>query len=197
MSESFKKIIGDVFEAASILLVDKLEGALAEKLQSMSLDEIVEMRESGAAVTRKPGRAAKGKRPKRSTGRLPRRSAEEIAQVVTKVVSLLKKHKGGLRAGDIKSALKLETRELPRVMREAVASGEVHTTGQKRATVYSVGGGREKAVKRAPKRAKKAAKKKPAKKVAKKAKRKPAPVAAAPVATALAGAVRTASDDNE
>ena len=69
-------------------------------------------------------------------GRLPRRSAEDIAAALGQVLALVKKNKDGLRAEEIRASLGLESKELPRVLKEGIATRKLRTKGQKRATTY-------------------------------------------------------------
>jgi hypothetical protein len=78
---------------------------------------------------------------RRRRGRLPRRSAGDIAHVVEKIVSLLKQHTGGLRAEQIREKLSLQAKELPRPLKEALDTGRLSKSGQKRATTYFLKGG--------------------------------------------------------
>jgi hypothetical protein len=77
--------------------------------------------------------ARKGK-----NGRLPRRSADEIAAVLNKVVLLVKTHREGMRAEEIRSKLGLLPKEMPRVLKEGIATKKLTSKGQKRATTYFV-----------------------------------------------------------
>ena len=72
----------------------------------------------------------------RRGGRLPRRSAEDIKAALDSVHGLLKSSKGGLRAEQIRAALKLDVREMPRVLKEGLATKKLTSKGQKRATTY-------------------------------------------------------------
>ena len=72
----------------------------------------------------------------RKAGRLPRRSADDIKATLDKVHGLLKASKGGLRAEQIRAALKLDVREMPRVLKEGLATKKLTSKGQKRATTY-------------------------------------------------------------
>jgi hypothetical protein len=72
----------------------------------------------------------------RKSGRLQRRSAEEIKATLDKIHGLLKGKKEGLRAEQIRAALKLDVREMPRVLKEGLASKKLSSKGQKRATTY-------------------------------------------------------------
>jgi hypothetical protein len=65
--------------------------------------------------------------------------------VIEQIVSLLKSNPGGLRAEQIREELGLQAKELPRPLKEALDSGRLGKSGQKRATTYFVkgaGGGR-------------------------------------------------------
>jgi len=52
------------------------------------------------------------------------------------VTSLVKKHKEGLRAEQIREELGLQAKELPRVLKEGLSSRKLKSKGQKRATTY-------------------------------------------------------------
>jgi hypothetical protein len=69
-------------------------------------------------------------------GRLPRRSAVEIAAMLSKIVLLVKTHKVGMRAEEIRSALGLQAKEMPRILKEGLAKKKLTRKGQKRATTY-------------------------------------------------------------
>ena len=71
-------------------------------------------------------------------GRLPRRSAEEIAKSLEKIVLLVKTHKNGMRAEEIRSALGMEPKEMPRILKEGLAKKKLTSKGNKRATTYFV-----------------------------------------------------------
>ena len=69
-------------------------------------------------------------------GRLARRSSEDIAAALGDVVALVRKHAGGLRAEQIRTSLGLQSKEMPRVLKEGLATKMLSKKGQKRATVY-------------------------------------------------------------
>jgi hypothetical protein len=73
----------------------------------------------------------------RKSGRLPRRSAEGIAKALDQVIALVKKHKDGLRAEQIREQLKMQSKEMPRVLKEGVSKKKLKSKGQKRATTYT------------------------------------------------------------
>jgi hypothetical protein len=72
----------------------------------------------------------------RKPGRLPRRSADEIAALLNKIILLVKTHKEGMRAEEIRSALGMEAKEMPRILKEGISKKKLTTKGQKRATTY-------------------------------------------------------------
>jgi hypothetical protein len=71
-----------------------------------------------------------------ATGRLPRRSAEDIAAALDRVIALVKKNKDGLRAEEIRAALKMQAKEMPRILKEGLSTKKLKSKGQKRATAY-------------------------------------------------------------
>lgn len=85
---------------------------------------------------------------RRRGGRLPRRSADDIARVVESIIGLLRQSPNGLRAEQIREKLGLQAKELPRPLSEALESGRVAKSGQKRATTYYVKGAAAKPVAR-------------------------------------------------
>jgi hypothetical protein len=126
-------------------LASSFAAEVVRAIQSASLEELLAEVGGKRALGRKrggalgvtggmpgplPGRAA-GKR-----GRLPRRSAEDIKATLDKVHGLLKASKGGLRAEQIRAALKLDVREMPRVLKEGLSTKKLSSKGQKRATTY-------------------------------------------------------------
>jgi uncharacterized Zn finger protein len=64
------------------------------------------------------------------------RGSAAVDEVVDRIVELLRKSKRGLRAEQIRTALGLEAKALPRPIAAALAAKKVRTTGQKRATTY-------------------------------------------------------------
>lgn len=61
--------------------------------------------------------------------------------MIESIVDLLQKSASGLRAEQIRETLGVEAKELPRPLAEAISSGRITKTGQKRATTYFAGGG--------------------------------------------------------
>jgi hypothetical protein len=125
--------------------LDSLAASFASEvvraIQSASLEEL--LTEVGGGGKRSAGRprpslAAAAPSPIRArrTGRLPRRSSEDIKATLDKVHGLLKSKKSGLRAEQIRATLKLDVREMPRVLKEGLATKKLTSKGQKRATTY-------------------------------------------------------------
>jgi hypothetical protein len=124
-------------------LASSFADSILAAIRGSSLDELVQpngrSHSSGRSTRATPAVAAgqATKRPARTApGRLPRRTAEEIANALGQVVSLVKKHKAGLRAEQIRSELGLQAKEMPRILKGGLASKALKSKGQKRATTY-------------------------------------------------------------
>jgi hypothetical protein len=129
-------------------LASNFASAVLTAIRGASLDELVA--ESGGAPRRGPGRprgssttkstptAARASAPARKPrGRLQRRSPADIAKTLAQIVALVKTKEAGLRSEEIRKALKLDVREVPRVLKEGLKTKKLKSKGQKRATVYS------------------------------------------------------------
>lgn len=122
-------------------LASSFTDAVIDALRTTSLHELLS--ESGARTQPArsaraegaPKAAAKTVRPA-SSGRLPRRSANDIAAELDRIVTLVQKHKDGLRAEQIRTELGLQAKELPRVLKEGLSARKLRSKGQKRATTY-------------------------------------------------------------
>jgi hypothetical protein len=124
-------------------LVESFTNSVMEAIRGASLDELLtESGKPGRPAARVEAAAARAPRPARTvapstaSGRLPRRSAEDIAELLESVVTLVKKHNDGLRAEQIRAELGMQAKELPRVLKEGLASKKLRSKGQKRATTY-------------------------------------------------------------
>jgi hypothetical protein len=111
-------------------VLEAVRGASVEELLGNGTNHRAAVRSNGS--TKSPARAASS----RSSGRLPRRSTEDIAAALDKITALVKKHKGGLRAEQIRVELRMQPKEMPRVLKEGVSTKRLKTKGQKRATTY-------------------------------------------------------------
>jgi hypothetical protein len=129
-------------------LASSFAGAVLDAIKGASLQEL--LAESAGAPRRGPGRpkasasapaaAATAKPARRAkSGRLARRSPEEIAKTLDRIHGLLKGKKAGMRSEEIRKALKLDVREVPRVLKEGLSKKKLKSRGQKRATTYTVG----------------------------------------------------------
>lgn len=128
-------------------LATEFASKILDALRSASIDELVGVAGDGGTRRARPARAAtegaaaaRAPRPRGSSGRLGRRSAGDISRMVESIVELLAKS-DGLRAEQIREALGVEAKELPRPLAEALSLGRVTKSGQKRATTYFAAGG--------------------------------------------------------
>jgi hypothetical protein len=112
-------------------VLEAMRGASLEDLQAAG-DRVGNGRSLARAAAPQPAAAPK----RRSSGRLPRRSPEDIAKVLDGVVALVKKHREGLRAEQIREELGLQAKEMPRVLKEGLSKRVLRSKGQKRATTY-------------------------------------------------------------
>jgi hypothetical protein len=163
---ALKKTIEDLASTFATNVIAALRGA--------SLEELITLTSKGtggggggggggaAIVRRGPGRPP-GSTNVTSTGggggrkgRRVRRSQGDIGRVVEDIISLLGKHAQGLRSEQIREALNLQAKELPRPLADGLADGRIKKAGERRATTYFVGeGGKSK---RGPGRPKKKSK---------------------------------------
>jgi hypothetical protein len=103
-----------------------------QAIRSASIEDL--QTEAGGA----PRRARGNPGPRTTkTGRLKRRSEEQIAKAVEQVRALVKKSKTGMRSEQIKKALNLDVREVPRILRTGLKTKKLKAKGQKRATTYT------------------------------------------------------------
>lgn len=130
-------------------LAAQFAGQIIEALRGASLDDLLAIAGSGGG-RRGPGRPPGsgnsagvdlGGRRRGRGGRLGRRTADDIGKMVDGIVDLLSKSSGGLRAEQIREALNVEAKELPRPLADALAAGRITKSGQKRATTYFAGSG--------------------------------------------------------
>jgi hypothetical protein len=70
-------------------------------------------------------------------GKLARRSPADIEQTLTLVIAMLTAHGNkGARSEEIRKFLKVDKRELPRVLKTGLEKKVLKSKGQKRATMY-------------------------------------------------------------
>jgi hypothetical protein len=123
-------------------LASTFASSVLQAIRSASLEEL--LGEGGEGARRRPGRPPNSKATpassaapgKRKSGRLARRSPEQIAKALDQVVALVKAKKDGLRAEQIRAALKMQSKEMPRVLKEGLDRKKLKAKGQKRATTY-------------------------------------------------------------
>jgi hypothetical protein len=127
-------------EAATTAIVTLLRSATLEELgglsparaQAAAAIHAIATEVEAAATNETPRAAKRGKK-----GRLARRSAASIATTVGNVTNLLVR--GPLRSEQIRVALNLEPREMPRVLRTGIAGKHFAIlSGEKRATLYGL-----------------------------------------------------------
>lgn len=126
-------------------LAQNFAGSILDAIRSSSLEDLrTESSGSGVGNGRRTRVAGGGGQPdplrgarKAKSGRLARRSPEQIAKALDQVVALVKGKKDGLRAEQIKKALGMDRREVPRVLQEGLSKKKIKSKGQKRATTYS------------------------------------------------------------
>jgi hypothetical protein len=133
--------------------LDELAGSFANSvlaaIRGASLEDLLAEGGRGTQPRRGPGRprgssttkstptAARASAPARKpAGRLRRRTSAEIAKSLAQVVALVKTKKAGLRSEEIRATLKLDKREVPRILYEGLKSKKLRSKGQKRATTY-------------------------------------------------------------
>jgi hypothetical protein len=121
-------------------LASSFANSVLDAIRGASLDDL--LGETGAGGRRGPGRpsAVRETEPSRGrggrSGRLKRRSPDDIAKGLEQVVALLKKNKGGLRAEQIREHLGMQSKEMPRILKEGLHRKALKCRGQKRATTY-------------------------------------------------------------
>ncbi len=92
--------------------------------------------EAAAPAAEAPAKGRGGRSSARKGGRLARRSPEDLAKVVDQIVAVLEKHPDGLRAEEIREAIGVSAKELPRPLGDALDGKRITKKGQKRATTY-------------------------------------------------------------
>jgi hypothetical protein len=116
-------------------LAQKFAADVFEAIRGASLEELFERKPGGPRI---PPWQRPGPRPTSKGTRLARRSSDQIAKALDQVVALVKTKKDGLRAEQIRAALKMQSKEMPRVLVEGLSTKKLVSKGQKRATTYFV-----------------------------------------------------------
>jgi hypothetical protein len=124
-------------------LASTFANGVLHAIRSASIEDLLAESGGGRRVAARAiaAEAAPSRGARRRTGRLPRRSAEDIGQVIDRIVALVKQSPKGLRAEEIRQKLDLQAKEMPRPLKEAVEAGRLGKSGQKRATTYVAKGG--------------------------------------------------------
>ncbi len=137
---TFQTQIHDLATSFVDQVVNVIRGSSLQELLAPGHREVGNGRSSRGAtespVTTASTAAPTPRKAPRSPGRLPRRSAEDIKTGLGTIVGLLQKHKDGLRAEQIRSTLGLQSKEMPRILKEGISTRVLRTKGQKRATTY-------------------------------------------------------------
>ena len=126
-------------------LAETFASSVLAAIRGASLDDLLSEAQGAPRSGRKERpRTADGAplphRPSRK-GRLGRRSPEDIAKTLAQVVALVQGKKTGMRSEEIRKALKLDVREVPRVLKEGLKTKKLKSKGHKRATTYYAAGG--------------------------------------------------------
>jgi hypothetical protein len=167
MATSLRSRLGDLASTFSASVVAAIRESSIEELFAQS-------------VTRSPSSQRAAPTGPRSGGRLARRSEGDIAALIDQIVELLRQHPKGLRAEEIRAALGLESKEMPRPIKEGLEAGRFTRSGHKRATTYLAKGAKRASAGKRRKRAKAAVRKGRASKRAKPSPQKEAVVTEAP-----------------
>ena len=121
---------------ASTFVAGVLDSIRGARLDDLLADAGIGVRQGSGRPNAAPDDSTASARVTRS-GRLKRRSPEEIARALDEVVALVKKHKSGLRAEQIRAQLKMQSKEMPRVLQEGLSTKKLKSKGRKRATTYT------------------------------------------------------------
>ena len=135
MSNSLRSSIDAAAAVFTSAVLAAIRGASLEELLAQTGGDGRRAARPAAASPTRPTRPARPARA-RKAGRLQRRSADDIVKALEQVVALVKKSKAGLRAEQIRAQLGMQSKEMPRILKEGVAKKHLRTRGQKRATTY-------------------------------------------------------------
>ncbi|HEY8088285.1 MAG TPA: hypothetical protein VIF09_10585 [Polyangiaceae bacterium] len=125
-------------------LATSFADSVLDAIRTASIDELTGQSSGGGrsrAARPAASAPAAAPAPRKRGGRLARRSASDIADVIESIVGLLRVNPRGLRAEEIRAKLGLQSKELPRPLKEGLDGGRLAKSGQKRATTYTLKGG--------------------------------------------------------
>lgn len=166
LKNKFAEMLADAMQSTFAQVAEEL----VNELSGLSLRDLVELTDADgderpvrkAGVSGAKRASVSGAKRASSSARLPRRSAEDIDAAADKLASILGRKKNGMRAEEIRSALGMDVRELPRVIKAALATKKIVVlSGQKRSTTYGLRVTGAKAAKPAEKSARKTKSAKP------------------------------------
>ncbi|MEI7893536.1 MAG: hypothetical protein WCI05_10610 [Myxococcales bacterium] len=122
-----------------VRLADAFAVSVLEAVRASSLDEILSETQPGGPRAIEPEPVTEPLTAT-TTGdeRLGRRSQRAISSLLDRIVTLLEENPDGLRSEQIRVRLGLSAKELPRPLAQALESGQVIKSGQKRATTYKL-----------------------------------------------------------
>jgi hypothetical protein len=132
MPNALHSQLDDLTSSFASAILDTIKGASLKDLHTGGGGPVGERR------IRKPAPATAAAKPARPTSsrRLARRSSQDIAGALDRIVGLVKKHKTGLRAEQIRQQLGMLAKEMPRILKEGLSTRLLKSKGQKRATTY-------------------------------------------------------------
>jgi len=135
MPNAFSSEITDLASTFAAAVLRAIRGASVEEIRALAAEPAAPVGARSASPGK--GSAPTRKVPRTPAGRLHRRSPAEIARALAKVVALVKEHKGGLRAEQIRKKLGMQAKEMPRVLKEGLEQRSLRSKGEKRSTTYS------------------------------------------------------------
>jgi hypothetical protein len=137
LASSFANAVLDAIRGASLaeLQAEGSEIGNGRRARAAAHQSHASTKGVGKGTGPSPSPSPQAKKAKK--GRLARRSPADIARALDAVVILVRKSKGGMRSEEIRRALRLDVREVPRVLKEGLAKKKLKSKGQKRATTYS------------------------------------------------------------
>jgi hypothetical protein len=130
-------------------LANDFAANVVQAMRGATLEELLVLANQKSALSTLRASSKGEPRARPRGGRLGRRTAEALAELGDEIASILAKHPDGLRAEQLRTALGVEAKELPRPLADALREGKITKTGQKRATTYFAAAG---AARRLPRR---------------------------------------------